>query len=141
MRVSLNTDGGVRTGGVNGPTGGKTGRGGIAALIRDEEGTKLFAAGMLLEGESTVNECEFSAIIFGLHNAHKLGAKTVDVYSDSQLVVNQLNGDWKIKQAHLQEYVNEVRVETAKFEKVTFTWIPREKNQQADQIARALLDG
>lgn len=140
MRVLLNTDGGVRTGGVHGPTGGRTGRGGVAAVIRDEEGRVIFKEGMLLEGESTVNECEYGAILFGLYNAWKLGATEVAVRSDSQLVVNQINGTWTVKQPHLQAYLDEVRTETEHFDKVTFEWVPREQNQYADQVARELLD-
>lgn len=141
MRVTLNTDGGVRTGGVRGPDGGRTGRAAIAAVIKDDEGNTLFKEGMKLEGRVTVNEAEYSAIIFGLYNARQLGATEVDVRSDSQLVVNQLMGNWSVKQSHLNDYIAEVRLETDQFNEVTFTWVPRTQNQHADQIAREILDG
>jgi ribonuclease HI len=110
-------------------------------VIKDEEGTVLFKKGMLLDGEATVQECEYSGLIFGLFNAHKLGATEVDVRMDSQLVVNQINHKFACRQAHLKDYLREVRKEIKKFAKVTVSWVPREENQHADQIARALLDG
>lgn len=140
MKVTLNTDGGVRTGGVRGPTQGRTGRAAIAAVIKDEDGNVLFKQGMRLSASSTVNEAEYSGIVYGLFNAHKLGATEVEVRSDSQLVVNQINGDWQVKQPSLFEFLEEVRVETGKFDKVTFVWVPREQNQHADMIAREILD-
>ena len=141
MRVTLNTDGGVRTGGVKGPDGGKTGRAAIAAVIKDPDGTTIFKEGMLLADRATVNEAEYSAIIFGLYNARELGATAVDVRSDSQLVVNQLMGTWSVKQSHLNDYIAEVRIEADHFDEVTFTWVPRTQNQHAEQNAREILDG
>lgn len=135
MRVKLYTDGGVRTGGVNGPTKGRSGPGSIGFVVRDMEDTVLRKGGMHI-GETTVNEAEYSAVIMGLYNAEKMGATEVDIYSDSQLIVNQMNGTWKCREARLQEFREGVIEAMEKFDKVTFTWIRREFNMLADQMTR-----
>ena len=140
MKVVLNTDGGVRTGGKNGPTQGKTGLAGIAAVIKSLDGKTLFKGGLILADPATVNEAEYSAVIFGLYEARTLGATHVEVRSDSQLVIMQITKVWAVKTRSLDEYLEEVRNEVEEFEEVTFTWIPREQNQHADLIARELLD-
>lgn len=141
MRVYLNTDGGVRTGGVKGPTGGRTGRGAIGYVIRDEEDKAVLdKGGMLLEGEATVNECEYSGVILGLRMCALLGASEVIVRSDSQLIVNQLTGEWACRDENLKAYRAEALVEAANFDRVEYVWVRREKNSHADQITREFLD-
>ena len=139
VRVTLHTDGGVRTGGVHGPTGGSTGPAAIGFVITNEDGTILRKGGMHI-GEATVQEVEYSALIAGLHNAILLGATEVDVRMDSQLVINQMSGRWAVRAEHLKEYAAEARGEAEKFEKVTYTWVPRTRNMIADRITREILD-
>jgi ribonuclease HI len=140
VKVYLNTDAGVRAGGRNGPTGGRTGRTGIGFVIRDAEKNLLKTGGMVLDGEATVNEGEYSAVIAGLYNARMLGATEVVLQSDSQLVVHQLTGKWQIKTPRLQEYCNEAKTEIAQFDSVDIQWVPRESNSHADQVVREYLD-
>jgi len=137
MRVDLYTDGGVRTGGVKGPTGGKTGPGAAGFAIY-ENGILLRQGGVPLD-EVTVNEAEYSSVILGLHNAKLLGATEVAIHSDSQLIVNQISGQYKCKKAHLVEYLDEVHHEMRNFEKVTVQWVPREENIVADEMTREIL--
>lgn len=139
MRVNLYTDGGVRTGGRNGPTKGRSGRGAAAIVIYDDEGAILKSGGVLLE-ETTVNEAEYSAVILGLYNASTLGATEVRIYSDSQLVVNQILGTFSVKTERLRDYLNEVKEAMSEFTEVSIEWVPREKNQAADRETRRLLD-
>lgn len=139
MHVTVYTDGGVRTGGVNGPTGGKSGIGAVGFVIkRDKE--ILRKGGMLLEGEATVNECEYGAVILGLYNARMMGATSVLLRSDSQLVVNQMTGKFACRDARLKAYLAEALAEAAQFESFEVEWVKRTKNQHADQITRELLD-
>lgn len=139
MHVNVWTDGGVRTGGVKGPTQGQSGRGGVGFVIKNDEGALLRKGGMEIGDDVTVNECEFSGVIYGLFNAHTLGATRVTLRTDSQLVAMQLLGKWKCKKAHLQEYLAEAKKEMARFERVEIVWVPREQNQHADQITREAL--
>lgn len=141
MRVVVYTDGGVRTGGVNGPTQGKTGIGAVGFVIKDEvEETVLRKGGMVLDGESTVNETEYSAVILGLYNASTLGATEVLLRSDSQLVVMQMRGTWACREQRLKDYLGEALAEASQFSAFEVEWVPRERNQHADYITRELLD-
>jgi len=135
MRLKLYTDGGVRTGGVKGPTGGKSGPGSIGYVVRDMDNTVLRKGGMHI-GETTVNEAEYSAVIAGLYCARQMGATEVEVYSDSQLIVNQMNGTWACRSANLRDFLREAQIKVAEFDTVTFSWIPREQNCMADEITR-----
>lgn len=135
MKLKLYTDGGVRTGGVKGPTGGKSGPGSIGYVVRDMDNKILRKGGMHI-GETTVNEAEYSAVIAGLYCARLLGATEVDVYSDSQLIVNQMNGTWACKARSLFEFKAGAEAEVDMFDAVTFNWIPREQNSLADEMTR-----
>lgn len=138
MRIFLYTDGGVRTGGVRGPTGGKSGPGSIGYVVRDEAKKILERGGMFLP-DTTVNEAEYSAVICGLAACIRLGLERITVRSDSQLVVNQLNGKWAVKAIHLRDYIEDVREAASQFEEVLFEWVPREQNQLADSITREIM--
>ena len=135
MKVKLYTDGGVRTGRV----GGSKGRGSAGFVILDDDDVLIRRGGLPLD-EVTVNEAEYSAMILGLYNARMLGATEVDVYSDSMLMVTQINGLAECRMAHLQEYLAEVKEELKHFDQVKFTWIPREENKDADYETRRVLD-
>lgn len=139
MHVDLWTDGGVRTGGVNGPTQGKSGRGAIGFVIRDDEGNVLDKRGVYIGDEVTVNECEYTGVALGLFMARELGATHVTLYTDSQLVAMQLRGIWACRQPTLFEYLEEAKAEIAKFEDVAIEWVPRERNQHADMLTREVL--
>lgn len=132
MRVSLYTDGGVR--------GGNPGLAALGFVILNEEGDEVGRGGFLLEDRHTSNEAEYAALISGLWNAHRLGATAVDVYTDSQLVHGQMTGEFAVRQANIAEYVDEVQIEEAKFVEVTYTWLKRSSNKEADGITRVILD-
>ena len=101
-----------------------------------EYGKILHWKGVFL-GIKTCNEAEYDAVEFALNGAINLGLEYIDLRSDSKLVVEQLNGNWKIS--------NPVRVGFIKdllhcFKKITFTHIPREQNQVADFICNITLN-
>lgn len=139
MRLDIWTDGGVRTGGVNGPTQGKSGRAAIGIVIKNEDGQIVFKKGVYLGDQVTVNEAEYTGLIMSLYRAREMGATKVKLHTDSQLVAMQVNGVWACKQEHLQDYLEEAREEIAQFEECTIEWVPRERNQHADQLTREVL--
>lgn len=139
MVLHVWTDGGVRTGGVNGPTGGKTGRGAVGIVVKDEAGEVLFKKGIFIGEDVTVNECEYTGVVLGLSKARALGATSVKLHTDSQLVAMQILGAWACKQPNLFEYLEEVRQEIEPFEDVEIVWVPRERNQHADMLTREVL--
>lgn len=115
------------------------GRASIGFVIRNEHGQILLDGGMDI-GMATVNQCEYSALICGLYNCQRLGATEVDVYSDSMLVVNQMNLNYRVCSRNLKDYHAEALKIVAEIGSVSFTWIPRKKNKYADKITRQVFE-
>ena len=91
-------------------------------------------------GITTNNQAEYHGVRLGLEKALEMGAATIDFRIDSMLVVNQLNGTYKIKNRELWP-INERIIELAsKFEKVTFMHVKREFNQLADGMVNKILN-
>jgi ribonuclease HI len=91
-------------------------------------------------GEATNNVAEYTAVIEGLSLAQELGARTVTLRSDSQLLINQLTGHYRVKAPHLQPLHRRARSLAAGFERISFEHVPREENQEADRLANEGVD-
>lgn len=122
--------------------GGSRGNPGPAAagfvLINTTE--KVIAEGGAYLGQTTNNIAEYQALYLALHRALELGGRILDMRLDSQLVVNQMNGLYKIKNRDLLPLHLRAKELAGKFEKVTFSHIAREYNMLADGIVNKLLD-
>ena len=124
------TDGGAR---------GNPGPAAIGVVVQDEQGRTVYELGRTI-GETTNNVAEYRAVIGALEwIKSQPRPAAVNFYSDSTLVVNQLQGLWKIKQAHLKPLIDEVR-RLAEGLTVTFTAIPRAQNEAADALVNQALD-
>jgi ribonuclease HI len=123
----------------DGASRGNPGPAGIGAQVTDESGAIL---GEIAEGigETTNNVAEYTAVIEGLTLAQELGAKTVTLRSDSQLLINQLTGRYRVKSEHLQPLHRRARSLGAGFERITFEHVPREQNAAADALANLGVD-
>ena len=123
----------------DGASRGNPGPAGIGAQVTDERGEIL---GEIAEGigETTNNVAEYTAVIEGLSLAAELGARTVTLRSDSQLLINQLTGRYRVKSEHLQPLHRRVRGIAAGFERVSFQHVPREENSAADALANLGVD-
>jgi ribonuclease HI len=123
----------------DGASRGNPGPAGIGAQIIDEDGVVL---GEIAEGigETTNNVAEYTAVIEGLSRAAELGAKTVTLRSDSQLLINQLTGRYRVKSEHLQPLYRRARGLAAGFERIAFEHVPREQNTAADALANLGVD-
>jgi probable phosphoglycerate mutase len=138
MKLRLHIDGGVR-GTTPSTTGGAyAGRASIGFVIHDLDGVIICSGGMLI-GQATVNEAEYSGLISGLYNCHLLGAKEVEVYSDSKLIVGHMTGAYAVKAGNLMPYWREAQMLVIQIGKVSFTWVPREQNKLADRITEDYL--
>lgn len=126
----LYTDGGSR----NNPGPAATG-----FVLRNESGEVLKKGGRFL-GVATNNEAEYQALLNGLEEAKVLDPKHLTCFLDSSLVVNQLNGKFKIKEARLRELVFEVKKLEPEFVSIRYQYVPREKNKEADAIVNEILD-
>lgn len=128
--------------------GGARGNPGPAALgaVLEEEGGKVIAAFGEYIGETTNNEAEYRAVIEGLKKLKsrigkaKTKASDVQVLSDSELVVKQMTGKYKVENPKIQQFFLQLWNLTLDFKKVSFTAVPREKNKAADRLVNEALD-
>lgn len=126
----LYTDGGSR---------GNPGESACAYVICDLNDAIVEKAGFYL-GMATNNQAEYLGLQRGLQRARELGINKVTLFSDSQLVVNQMNGIYKVKNQELAPLNQEVNELAAFFEKVTFVHVPRELNKDSDKEVNRILD-
>ena len=109
-------------------------------------GVVIYQNGVILKklskciGHATNNLAEYSALIYALQEALLLKAEEIQIHTDSQLMFNQLKGDYKINSPQLKELFTQVKELAGGFKKISFKQIPREKNQEADKLAGEVLN-
>ena len=116
--------------------------GGIAcyAFVIKSNGKSIYSdygvAGEPFSKDSTNNVAEYTALVKALEwlVANKLDSDRVEIKSDSQLVVNQLEGKYKVKAKRIIPLYTQVLLLKAKFPKIQIMWVPREKNREADRL-------
>lgn len=123
---------------VDGSSIGNPGPSSGAYLITDENGREIEKKGFKL-GEGTNNRAEYLALLKALERANELGIENVEVRSDSELLVNQINSVYRVKSKNLVDLYKRVKDEIKKFKKFTIIHIPREKNFFVDKLARKAL--
>ncbi|MBK1788993.1 bifunctional RNase H/acid phosphatase [Prauserella cavernicola] len=129
--VVVEADGGSR---------GNPGPAGYGAVVKDAGSGDVLAERKKGLGVATNNVAEYSGLIAGLEAARDVGASTVDVRMDSKLVVEQMSGRWKIKNAALQPLADQARELAGAFARVRYEWIPRALNSHADRLANEAMD-
>jgi ribonuclease HI len=110
--------------------------GGIGVVLKSPEGDTIKQA-VRLQYPTTNNEAEYEALLTGLEMAKVLGATELDVLSDSQLVVGEVNGDYEAKEGRMQRYLHQARHRISQFREVRLSRIPREQNTEADQLVKS----
>ena len=128
--ITIHTDGAAR---------GNPGPAAIGVTLHDEKGKLLDRISERI-GVATNNVAEYKAVIAGLEKALKLGAKPVKLVSDSELVVRQINGRYKVKNAGIIPLYNEVVKLAGRLEKFTASNVRRGQNAAADGLANEALD-
>lgn len=126
----LYTDGGSR---------GNPGKSACAFVICNLDDTVVEKSGYYL-GIATNNQAEYLGFKMGLERARDLGINKISLFSDSQLVVNQMNGLYKVKNQELAPLHTEVKLLAESFEKISFIHVPREMNRIADGEVNRILD-
>jgi ribonuclease HI len=129
-KVVINVDGAAR---------GNPGPAAIGAVFKDESGNTVGRISRPI-GVTTNNQAEYQAIIAALEKAVSSGARQVALKSDSELVVRQINGQYKIKNTALRPLYQRVVQLTGSLEGFSITCIPREQNAEADALANKALD-
>jgi ribonuclease HI len=130
VKAKLSTDGGSR---------GNPGPAAYGYVLEALDGTVLDARGETI-GVATNNVAEYRGLLAGLASAVERGVDELEVVSDSELLVNQMRGDYKVKNETLQGLVAEARGLADGLRKVTYTAVPREHNDLADSLVNEALD-
>lgn len=130
MKVRLFTDGGAR---------GNPGPAAYGYVLEAEDGTVLDARGEAI-GVATNNVAEYRALLAGLEKAVELGLGDVEVVSDSELLVKQMRGEYKIKNEALRELADEAERLERQLGRVTYVAVRREHNELADSLVNEALD-
>ena len=126
----VNVDGGAR---------GNPGPAAIAAVISDADGVVLEERRETI-GAATNNVAEYRALLLGIERAAALGAERLELIGDSELVVRQVKGDYKVKDETLRGLHGQVLDALAGFESWSIRNIPREQNAEADKLVNEALD-
>lgn len=130
-KLTVNVDGGAR---------GNPGPAAIAAVIRDEGGEVLEEVGERI-GRATNNVAEYRALLLGIERAATLGASELELVGDSELIVRQVKGEYKVKDAALRELHAEVKRALEPFDRWSIRHVRRERNADADRLVNEALDG
>jgi ribonuclease H / adenosylcobalamin/alpha-ribazole phosphatase len=130
MKGRLSTDGGAR---------GNPGPAAYGYVLESEDGHVLDARGEAI-GVATNNVAEYSGLIAGLEKALELGLTDLEVVSDSELVVKQMQGDYKVKNETLRELHEQATALARGLDKVRYTAVRREHNDLADRLVNEALD-
>lgn len=124
---------------VDGAARGNPGEAGAGVVFKDAEGNVVERHALYL-GTATNNMAEYKALILALRRAGELGVASLQVYSDSELLVNQINGRYRVRVPHLQVLCQEAIRLMRGVGRVNISHIPREKNAEADEQANIAID-
>ena len=130
MRGTLSTDGGSR---------GNPGPAAFAYVLEAEDGTVLAAHGEAI-GVATNNVAEYSALVAGLEKAIELGVTDLEVISDSELMVKQMRGEYRVKNEALRDLSTRASRLAREVGSVSYKAVRREQNKLADQLVNEALD-
>jgi len=120
---------------IDGASRGNPGPAGIGVVVKDRQGITLAEISEPI-GQCTNNAAEYHALLRGLREAKLLGARTVRVFSDSELLVRQCNGEYKVKSAALRALFSDALALCREFEHAFVEQVAREDNELADRLAR-----
>ncbi len=128
-KIIINTDGGAR---------GNPGPAGIGAVFSDEKGVTIAEFEAYI-GTATNNVAEYKALILALENLNNFSYQEVECRLDSELVVKQLNGEYKVKDSTLKRLHGQV-LELSVFKSIRFVHVRREQNILADKLVNKAID-
>ena len=130
MKARLSTDGGAR---------GNPGPAAYGYVLETEDGTVLAAHGKVI-GRATNNVAEYRGLVAGLEKAAELGVDELEVVSDSELLVKQMAGEYRVKNEALKALWEEASDLEQRFRKVRYTAVRRAHNELADRLVNEALD-
>jgi ribonuclease HI len=123
----------------DGASRGNPGPAGAGMVLHDPQGRLQVRKGRYL-GKTTNNVAEYQALLLGLEEAQKLSVKKLRILADSELLVKQLNGLYRVKSPHLLPLWRQALQALRQFEAYAIIHVPREKNRLADEVANQAID-
>ena len=130
MRLTVHVDGGSR---------GNPGPAAIAAVVSDESGELIDSTGQVI-GRATNNVAEYRALILGIERAAALGATELDLVGDSELIVKQVRGEYKVKDPNMKPLHAAVMTALRPFDAWSIRHVKRDQNAHADRLVNETLD-
>ena len=124
---------------VDGASRGNPGDAGFGVHVAGPDGTTVAELYGHL-GHATNNVAEYQGLVHALRWAHAQGARSLEIFSDSELLVRQMAGRYRVKNPKLQPLYREASALVARFERVRLEHVPREQNKEADALANRALD-
>ncbi|MBI4656646.1 MAG: ribonuclease HI family protein [Elusimicrobia bacterium] len=124
---------------IDGASRGNPGPSACAVAIFDKNRTLIHEEGSYL-GKSTNNFAEYSALHLALALSRRFGSENIEIFSDSELLVKQFSGEYKIKDAKLLELMMKIKKESLKFKKLKLCYIPRKQNVYTDKLVNKILN-
>lgn len=125
---------------IDGASRGNPGPAGIGVLVRDENKSILKEVSEYLGDGITNNQAEYSALIRALEECKELEADEVNIISDSQLLVRQMKGQYKVNSENLRGLYNKALDLESEFRRVTYRHVTRNENTEADRLANLALE-
>ncbi len=124
---------------TDGACRGNPGQSAIGVVFYDANNEEIATLSEAI-GIATNNVAEYSALVYGLEYAVKKGYKELAIKADSELMINQLKGEYKVKNENIKPLFIKAKTLIAKLKSVTYTHVMREFNKRADQLANMALD-
>ncbi|MCH9666510.1 MAG: bifunctional RNase H/acid phosphatase [Actinomycetia bacterium] len=131
MKVLIEADGGSR---------GNPGPAGYGAVVWTADRGSVLTEAKSFLGRATNNVAEYRGLIAGLQEAARVGATEIEVRMDSKLVVEQMSGRWRVKHPDLAPLHQQAKDLARNFDRVSYAWIPRDRNGHADRLANEAMD-
>jgi ribonuclease HI len=119
---------------IDGASRGNPGPAGIGVIVYDEK-KKIVDEICEYIGRTTNNVAEYRALLIALERARSLGAETLIIYSDCELLVRQMAGEYRVKDKNLRNFHQVARANLKNFQKINIRYIARKKNKRADRLA------
>ena len=123
---------------TDGASRGNPGESGVGVLIIDNDGKKTELKKYL--GKKTNNQAEYSALILALENLSHLKGSEIIIQTDSQLMANQMNGSWRVKDEGLKSLFSKAKKLSQEYKSLTIAYIPRTQNKEADRLANEAIN-